>query len=211
MGKFKLVCFDLDDTLIYEIDSVMIPCIINGKENEQSAIREKEKAGQFDYVTADHMSASLFKGLQESKIKDSFLQVAKPIDNIGYVVDKLHENGMLCIVITVGPKQVAKAVSEIWGFDGHYGSDYEVIDGVFTGNLAKFVEAPDKIKCLMDFCGKNNIASGECIAVGDGVTDIPIFEYCAKAIAINAAPDVKLKATHAVDTQDLTDILKYIL
>ncbi|EQB86250.1 hypothetical protein M918_15030 [Clostridium sp. BL8] len=34
MKNTKLVCFDLDDTLIREIHSVMLPCILNGKEKK---------------------------------------------------------------------------------------------------------------------------------------------------------------------------------
>ena len=49
----KTVCFDLDDTLIREIHSVMLPCILNGKEKEHSVIQEKEETGELDYITAE--------------------------------------------------------------------------------------------------------------------------------------------------------------
>ena len=32
MSKIKLVCFDLDETLIRDIHSVMYLCMLNGKE-----------------------------------------------------------------------------------------------------------------------------------------------------------------------------------
>ena len=40
--KTKLVCLDLDDTLIRGIHSVMLPCIMNGKEEEHAIIQEQE-------------------------------------------------------------------------------------------------------------------------------------------------------------------------
>lgn len=49
--QVKLVCFDLDDTLIREIHSVMLPCILNGKEYEHSKIQAKEDSGELDYIT----------------------------------------------------------------------------------------------------------------------------------------------------------------
>ncbi|WP_259472939.1 HAD hydrolase family protein [Clostridium estertheticum] len=64
---------------------------------------------------------------------------------------------------------------------------------------------------MQDFCKHNNIKPYECISVGDGSTDIPIFEYCGKSIAINSSPKVRESALYAVDTDDLADILKYIL
>lgn len=207
----KLVCFDLDDTLIREIHSVMLPCIINGKEKEHSFIQEQEDKGVINYLSADYLRAELLAGLEESKIAQYFLELAKPLKNIKSVVEALHKQSIKCIVITVGPKQVAKVVCDLYGFDAYYGSDYEVIEGVFTGKILNYVGAEQKIECLKDFCKKNNIKPKECIAVGDGATDIPVFEYCGKSIAINSSPKVKKSAMFAVDTDDLLDILKYII
>ncbi|WP_346930567.1 HAD family phosphatase [Clostridium sp.] len=211
MTKLKLVCFDLDDTLIREIHSVMLPCILNGKEKEHSFIQEQEEKGLLDYRAADYLRSELLLGLEECKIAQSFLEIAKPLKNIKSVVEALHEQNIKCIVITVGPKQVAKVVCDIWGFDDYYGSDYEVIEGVFTGKILNYIGAEQKIECLQDFCSNNGIKPEECIAVGDGLTDIPIFQYCGKSIAINSSPKVKKKAMYVVDTDDLTDTLKYIL
>lgn len=211
MENLKLVCFDLDDTLIREIHSVMLPCILNGKEKEHSLIQEQEEKGLIDYKSADYLRAKLFAGLEERKIAKSFLEIAKPLKNIKSVVESLQEQDIKCIVITVGPKQVAKVVSDIWGFDGYYGSEYEVLEGVFTGRILNYIEAEQKIECLQEFCKHNSIKSHECMSVGDGSTDIPIFEYCGKSIAINSSPKVQESATYAVDTDDLTDILKHIL
>lgn len=211
MGKLKLVCFDLDDTLIREIHSVMLPCILNGKEKEHSFIQEQEEKGIIDYISADYLRAELLLGLEEREIAESFLEIAKPLKNIKSVVEALHKRNIKCIVITVGPKQVAKVVCDIWGVDDYFGSDYEVIEGVFTGKIHSYVGAEQKVVCLQGFCKNNDIKPEECIAVGDGLTDIPIFEYCGKSIAINSSTKVKMSAMYAVDTEDLTYILKYIL
>lgn len=211
MGKLKLACFDLDDTLIREIHSVMLPCILNDKEKEHSLIQDQEEKGLIDYITADYLRAELLLGLEERKIAQSFLEIVKPLKNIKSVVETLHEQNIKCIVITVGPKQVAKVVCDIWGFDDYYGSDYEVVEGVFTGKILDYIRAEKKIKCLQDFCKNNSIKPEECIAVGDGSTDIPIFDYCGKSIAINSSPNVRKSAMYAVDTDDLTDIIKYIM
>lgn len=210
MKNLKLVCFDLDDTLIREIHSVMLPCILNGKEKEHSLIQEQEEKGLLDYISADYLRSELLLGLEERKLAQSFLEIAKPLKNIKGVVEALHKQNIKCIVITVGPKQVAKVVCDIWGFDDYYGSDYEVVEGVFTGKILNYIGAEQKIECLQDFCSNNSIKPEECIAVGDGSTDIPIFQYCGGSIAINSSPKVQQNALYVVDTDDLTDILKYI-
>jgi phosphoserine phosphatase len=189
----------------------MLPCILNGKEKEHSFIQEQEENGLIDYKSADYLRAKLLLGLEERKIAQSFLEIAKPLNNIKNVIEVLHEQNIKCIVITVGPKQVAKVVCDIWQFDDYYGSNYEVVEGVFTGKILNYIGAEQKIECLQDFCEKNNIKPDECIAVGDGSTDIPVFQYCGRSIALNSSPKVQKSAIYAVDTDDLTDILKYIL
>lgn len=211
MSHIKLICFDLDDTLMKDIHSVLLPCILNGKGEECRAIDKREENGELDNISADYLKAKLFTGLEESNIGSSFLKIAKPLDNIKYVVDTLHKKDILSIVITVGPLQVSKVVCELYGFDGYYGSDYEVENGVFTGRIREHICAEGKINCLEDFCRRNVITPNECVAIGDGATDIPLFKYCGKSIAINAKYEVKNKASYAVDTQDLADILCFIV
>ncbi len=211
MGNVKLVCFDLDDTLIREIHSVMLPCILNGKEREHALIQEREEQGLIDYIAADYQRADLLTGLEERNIAQSFLAIAKPLGNIGAVVETLHRHGIQCIVITVGPRQVASVVCDLWGFDGYYGSDYEVVEGVFTGRIRAYIAAEHKVECLQDFCRKNGISPEKCVAVGDGSTDIPVFQHCGKSIALNSSPRVRQYASVAVDTDDLTDILVHII
>ena len=207
----KLICFDLDDTLIRGVHSVMLPCILNGKEKEHAVIQEKEISGLLDYRSADYLRAELLLGLEGSKISRCFLDIAKPLKNISEVVKILHEHNIKCIIITVGPKQVAKACSDLWGFDGFYGSNYEVVDGKFTGKILEYIKSENKVDCLKDFCLKNNIKAEECIAIGDGSTDIPVFEYCKASIAINSSEKVKKKATYSIDTDDLLDIIKLVV
>ena len=211
MAGFKLVCFDLDDTLIMDIHSVMLPCILNGKGKELSIIEEREVSGELDYIAADYLKASLLRGFAECKIADSFLEIAKPLKNISQVVDALHMEGIMCIVITVGPRQVSKVVCDMYGFDDYYGSNYEVVDGVFTGKILDYVNAEEKVECLIDFCNKHDIALDECIAVGDGMTDVPIFDLCGKSIALNATADLRQYATFVIETRDLVDVLQYIV
>lgn len=208
--KMKLVCFDLDDTLIRGIHSVMLPCILNGREKEHSIIQKQEEDGQLDYMTADYLRAELFSGLNEEEIKSRFLEIVRPLDNISETVAVLHKQGIKCVLITAGPIQVARVVSAIYGFDGYYGSNYEVKDGKFTGKISEYIRAEDKVNCLKDFCKKDDISPSECIAIGDGLTDIPVFAYCGRSIALNASEKVKKVAAYAVDTNDLLDIVDYV-
>lgn len=207
----KVVCFDLDDTLIREVHSVMLPCILNGQAEAHDRIQSREELGEIDYITADYERVKLLEGLQETRIEEAFLTLAKPLKRIAETVQVLQKNGIQCLVITVGPVQVAKVVSQLWGFDAYYGSHYEVIDGKFTGQILNYLRADQKVDCLQAYCSEHGIMPEACIAVGDGATDIPVFEYCGKSIAINSSEKVKRMATYAVETDDLYELLPCLL
>jgi phosphoserine phosphatase len=126
MQNTKLVCFDLDHTLIYEIHSVMYPCILNGKYNEVLEVEKNEANGVYDWIEADYHRAALIEGLHIESLNKHFDSIIKPIKNIEQTINKLHEKGIKCILITAGPIQVAKVAAERWGIDFYYGSLYEV-------------------------------------------------------------------------------------
>ena len=211
MNGIKLVCFDLDETLIRGIHSVMYLCILNGKDDALRKIETREGQGELHWVESDYHKARFIKGLDESKVPERFDDILKPLKNIALVVNTLRQNGISSIVITAGPKQVAKAAKEKWGFDASYGSDYEVVDGVFTGEILHHIGDTGKIACLEDYCVKHGIQPSECIAVGDGVSDMPLFAHCGTSIAINYSPLVLGKATHYLKTDDMHDVVDIIL
>jgi phosphoserine phosphatase len=211
MLKTKLVCFDLDHTLIYEIHSVMYPCILNGKYQEVLEVEKQEANGVYDWIEADYHRAKLIEGLHIESLKEHFDSVIKPIKNIKRTVDRLHEYGIKCILITAGPIQVAKVAAEIWGFDFYYGSLYEVENDLFTGKIVAHTGDKGKLVHLIDYCEKGGYKPEECLAVGDGGTDIPIFEYCGNSLAINYADSMIGKAKYFIKTDDLIDILEYVV
>ena len=206
----KLACFDLDDTLTQEIHSVMLLCILNGKLDQLLEIEEKENSAKLHWIEADHQKAALIKGLSVESIQEGFNQIMKPLLNIADTIDNLKKRDIQSIIITAGPKQVAYAAQISWGFSASYGSDYEVKNGFFTGRILNHIGDKGKIACLEQHCLANNYSPDKCIAIGDGSTDIPLFEYCAKSIAINASLSAIQKATYSIETKDISDILKFI-
>ena len=207
----KLVCFDLDHTLINEVHSVMLLCLLNGREKEHAIVQEQEELGIIDYKTADYQRAKLVEGLDSSLVYDGFIGLTKPLDKIADTIRTLHSRNIQSIIITVGPKQVADAARDLWGANASYGSIYETSNGHFTGKITSYIDGYGKVDCLNDYCLENNITPEECIAVGDGSTDIPLFKHCHRSIAINASPSAIQSASCSIITSDLSGILPYIL
>lgn len=206
----KLACFDLDHTLIYGIHSVLFPCLINGKYREARLIDEKEEQGLINWIDADFERAKLIDGLSVACLKENFDMILTPIRNIQRTIRKLQGKGIKCILITAGPVQVAQVASENWGFDGYYGSLYEEQNGTFTGKIIEHTGDEGKLSHLIEYCNKHGIMPEECMAIGDGASDIPLFRYCGASIAINYRDSMIGKAKYYLKTDDLTDILQFV-
>lgn len=209
--KINLVCFDLDDTLTYEVDSVRVLGILHNKLPAILEIEQQEADGLYDWIDADEMKAKHLKGLRADRLTQDLLHMMKPIANIKNVIDTLHAHHIKSLLLTAGPRQVARVLSKHWHMDAYAGSDYEVKDGVFTGRIVESVGTRGKAAYLQDYCHEQGIDPQTCIAVGDGATDIPLFEFCKTSIAINYSQATIGVATHFLKTRDLLDILPFIL
>lgn len=211
MADIRLVCFDLDDTLTREIDSVKLLCMLNDSLDPVLAIDRREAAGELHWIEADHHRARLLRGLAADRVREGFRRIMKPIEGILPAVESLHGAGMHTVLITAGPVQVARAAAEEWGFGGFYGSEYVVEDGIFIGEISSHIGDSGKVACLREYCAAHGIAPEECAAVGDGVTDLPLFRWCGLSIAFNGSPAAEMTATYAVRSGDLRDILPHLL
>ncbi len=211
MANIKLACFDLDDTLIRGIHSVMYLAKINGKLSELLKIEKLERVGIYDWIEADYHKAELAAGLPVNRVKTNFQKIIKPINKIPETISNLKKRNIETLLITAGPIQVAKVACKFWGFNDFYGSDYEVIDGLFTGRILKHIGDKGKLDYLKKYCQRRGYRPEECVAIGDGASDVPLFEYCRRSIAINYADKVIGKATYYLKTDDLSDILGILL
>ncbi len=210
MGHIKAVCFDLDDTLIKEIHSVMYLSILNDKLDELIEIEREEQERKCDWIEADYLKAELARGVPVTRIEEQFDTILKPIKNVNEVMSMLHEQHIKTILITAGPIQVAKVASKLWGIDAYDGSLYECENDLFTGRILSHLGDRGKVSALEKFCLKEGIQPDECMAIGDGATDIPLFRYCGTSLGINCGEEVAKEANNVIVTEDLMDILQYI-
>lgn len=84
-------------------------------------------------------------------------------------------------------------LAEYYGFDDYGGSEYEVINGHFTGKKA-LLKKERKPEYLKELVAKHGASYDGSIAVGDSESDIPMLEAVEHPIAFNPT---KLLFDHA--------------
>ncbi len=68
-----------------------------------------------------------------------------------------------------------------------------------------------KADLLVTIAGQLGADLAGTVAVGDGANDIPMLEAAGLGIAFNGKECVKERADIAIDSQDMTEIIPYIL
>jgi len=84
-------------------------------------------------------------------------------------------------------------------------------DNVLTGNILKHIGSSGKVESLEHYCQKFDCLPSECVAVGDGLSDYDIFNAVGCSIAINADEKLTNIADHSINTDNIMDIINFIL
>lgn len=188
----KLIAFDMDDTLIRNTDSVSFLCRLNNADPiALDEINQQEGAGMISWIEADYARARLIRDLPLEKVRAAFGAHIRLINGLDTVIDYLNKKDYRAILITAGPRPVADILAEQYHFDDCFGSDFEIIDGKFTGRIRSHIGLSGKSKCLETVCRREDIPYENCIAVGDSSSDIDLFQQTGRSIAINFTPELE--------------------
>ncbi len=83
-------------------------------------------------------------------------------------------------------------VAEACGFDEHYGNEFEISDGLFTGKLAAPVLGPEsKEEHLQRLLEERGVKATAALTTGDGTNDLPMLAVAGLGIAYKAKPKVR--------------------
>ncbi|UCC99692.1 MAG: HAD family phosphatase, partial [Phycisphaerales bacterium] len=203
--KIEAVCFDMDGTLIRNTDSVRYLCMLNNNLEELEEVERRQDIGSISWIESDYLKAELIEDLELAAVKEEFENHIRLIENIGQVLKFLKKQRIFSVLLTAGPTQVANILGTEFGFDCVYGSEYEVKNGKFTGEITSHLGNEGKLSCVKAVCATNNISLDHCVAIGDSESDIAIFENCGRSIAVNYCDTLKGKASEYIKTDDLAD------
>lgn len=205
----KLVCFDMDSTLIQTEVIVELAKYANAEE-KVSEITEAAMRGEIDFKESFRQRIALLKGIDEAVLHD----IARNLpltEGAHRLISNLKRYGYKTAILSGGFTYFGRYLQTMLGIDYVYANELEIIDGRLTGNyLGEIVDGQMKAELLKKLAFKEDIHLEQVIAVGDGANDLPMINIAGLGIAFHAKPVVRENAGHAISTVGLDSIL-YLL
>lgn len=218
MPKYKLVCFDVDGTLIDNLKfswQIFHDHFQTDKHKREDA-RKKFFDGEITYLQWAEHDINLWK--EKDAKKEEFLNAISHLKLMEGAMDTLNElkrKGLKLAVISGSLNVILEK------FIPNY---EEIFDDVFIsriyfdehGSIRK-IEATEfdmdaKALALKKIADRENIELSECVFIGDYLNDMKIIQEAGLGIAFNCMHDeLKKAADVCIDKKDLREILKYIV
>ena len=205
----RLVCFDMDSTLI-QTEVIDELAELAGVGEQVKAITEAAMNGEIDFNESFKQRMALLEGLSE----DVLQTVAEnlPITKGAHRLMKaLKYYGYKTAILSGGFTYFGHYLQKELGIDYVHANELEIKDGKLTGKyLGEIVNGEKKAEYLLAIAEKEGIHINQTIAVGDGANDLPMLNLAGLGIAFHAKPTVKENAETSISSLGLDGVL-YLL
>ena len=205
----RLVCFDMDSTLIQsEVIDMMADAA--GAGTQVSEITARAMRGEMDFKESFKQRMALLEGLPVDKLDriDSNLKFTEGAEKL---ISNLRLLGYKTAILSGGFEFFATRLARRLGIDYVHANQLDVKDGKLTGKICgEIVDDQRKAELLRSIAASEGIQVQQVIAVGDGANDIPMLSAAGLGIAFHAKPKVRDEAGNSFGTVGLDGILYLI-
>lgn len=205
----RLVCFDMDSTLI-QTEVIDELAELAGVGEQVRAITESAMNGEIDFSESFKKRMALLEGLSEEVLQN--VAVNLPITKGAHRLMKaLKYYGYKTAILSGGFTYFGEYLQKELGIDYVFANQLEIKEGKLTGNyLGEIVDGQKKAEYLKAIAEKEGIHINQTIAVGDGANDLPMLNLAGLGIAFHAKPKVKESASTSISSLGLDGVL-YLL
>ncbi|MFD9339506.1 HAD family hydrolase [Streptomyces sp. NPDC060028] len=195
--------FDLDGTLMY---GSAAPVEISRQLGLTAEIAELERAFGAQEIGPHQFSVaaqSLWTGLTPAHVRAAF-EGSPWLSGIREVWQEIRERGDYCAVISLSPSFFVELLLE-WGAHAAHGSLFPEVPFTRPVEVAGILTPEGKVTVADRLCAQYGVSRGDCVAYGDSLTDVALFDAVPRSVAVNARPYLAERATHVYTGRDLRE------
>ena len=113
------------------------------------------------------------------------------------LVDLHRHAGRATYIVSASPVELVEPLAVALGMTAGIGTRSEIVDGVYTGQLAgPFCYGAGKVEAMGELARWEGLDLGQCWAYSDSASDLPMLNAVGHPVAVN--PDGKMeRAAHA--------------
>jgi len=186
----KLVCFDLDSTLVEQELIVEVARKV-GKERQVSTVTRAAMEGEMDYDRSFVHRVAMLRGVSVKDLEDVWYATTVT-PGAHDLISSLRGMGIKTCVISGAFSFFTERARELFGLDFAIGNDIEVSDGILTGNVkGEIINGRIKVVKMREVAESVGATLDDVVAVGDGANDVEIIKMAGTGIAYDRFQLVK--------------------
>ena len=208
-GHRRLVCFDMDSTLI-KTEVIDELARRHGVGDEVAVVTERAMRGELDFKQSFRQRMAKLEGLDEAVLADIAANLPL-MDGVETLMANLKQQGYRTAIISGGFTYFARHLQQQLGFDEIHANELVIENGKVTGEVREpIVDAKRKAELLSQMAERQGLSLSQVVAVGDGANDLEMLAQAGLGIAFRAKPLVRKQARQAISTLGLDAVL-YLL
>ena len=204
-----LIAFDLEGTLLA---AEFFPEIGRelGLDGALAWITDEAMNGGIGYEEALLTRFEMLRG-QPMEVVEEVCARLPLVGGAREAIDSLRSHGFVPAIISGGFEVLADLVAHKLGVSIVCANRLVIEGGRVEAMRKPFITPMFKADLFVNIAGQLGADLARCVAVGDGANDIPMLEAAGLGIAFNGKECLKERADIAIDSQDMTEIIPYIL
>ena len=202
----KLVCFDMDSTLI-EQEVIVELAKTAGIGKQVEAITEVAMRGEMDFDESFAQRVALLKGISTDVLDDICSRLTLSTGALT-TISALKALGYHTVLVSGGFTYFARYIAEQLGIDEVHANALDIEDGEVTGHVQlPIINGAKKAAIAEHTAERLGIDMSQVVCVGDGANDLPMMALADLGVAFNAKPIVQARADAAVNVTGLEGVL----
>jgi phosphoserine phosphatase len=206
----RLAFLDVDGTLKAERDPYLYLHRRLGTEEQGQESLNMFERGEIDYDEWGQLDARLWAGQKAARVTRLLADIPWT-PGARQVVKRLRQAGTRIALVSTGLDLHINTVATEVGADFAYANQLCVADGQLTGELRILVPQWGKGEVVEQVMAKTGLAASDCIAVGDGLADVAMFERVGWSVAVAPEDDeVREVVSLTLDEPDLMPLAELL-